>query len=121
MEFGNIDSYNKGGAHKTHGTLVGNWYEEAKLKEETGQSRLTFPSHTKKSHKELFDETKVFQGSSTCSKNSLSTGNRIFGTETSMKLETTNSLYGKSVNPADKLPQVGKRNIELQKQVSTCL
>lgn len=115
MEYGSIDSYNKGGVHKLHGTLVGNWREEAQLKEETGQSRVGYPKHLKKSHKDLFDETKI--STPVTSVPSKSTANRIFGTDSSIRLETTNSQYGKSNNPAEKIPQIGRKHLLLQKQV----
>lgn len=99
-----------------HGTLVGNWYEEAKLKEETGQSRLIFPQHTKKSHKDLFDETKLSKFSTSHSSQQ-STANRIFGTDTSIRIQTTNSEYGGARNPADSLPQIGRKHQLIQKQI----
>lgn len=112
----NLESYNKSTSHKTHGTLVGNWHEEAILKEETGQSRLTYPKHMKKSHKELFDETKI-SDPTVSNPSTHSTSQRIFGESSGMNFKSFNSEYGKSENPAEKLPQVGRKHLLLQKQV----
>lgn len=115
MEFNNLEAYNKAGTHETHGTLIGNWHEEAQLKEETGQSRLHFPKHIPKSHKQLFDETKITPPSS--SHTTKSTAQRIFGQDTSVRFAPANAEYGKSSNPAEKLPKIGKKTDLLTKQV----
>lgn len=117
MEIENLEAYNKTNNHQKHGTLIGNWHEEAKLKEETGNSRLSYPKHKGKSHKELFDETKITTTSSKTTTDSLSTSQRIFGGDNSVRFAPTNAEYGKSSNPAEKLPQVRRKHLLLQKQV----
>lgn len=117
MEINKLEAYNKAGIHQLHGTLIGNWHEEAVLKEETGEARLFFPKHITKSHKQLFDETKMTP--STHNFTSKSTSQRIFGQDTSVRFDPANAEYGKSSNPAEKLPKIGKKTELLSKQVES--
>ena len=92
------DAYNKF-AKQTAGTLVGNWQEERELRDLTGHGR-NYPINHVPRH----------QGDPEYTRNRDGTERRIHGTEHPIDtMNTFNYEYGKSTNPADSLPKIGKR------------
>lgn len=50
----NMDGYNKH-INESHGTLIGNWFEEEILRNKTGEGRTIAGQHVEKTRAELFD------------------------------------------------------------------
>ena len=100
------DAYNKF-AKQTAGTLVGNWQEERELRDLTGHGR-NYPINHVPRH----------QGDPEYTRNRDGTERRIHGTEHPIDtMNTFNYEYGKSTNPADSLPKIGKREQLLAQKI----
>ena len=92
------DAYNKF-TKQTQGTLVGNWQEERELRELTGFGRNYPISHVPR-----------HEGEPEFTRNRDGTDKRIHGTDHPIdNLNSYNSEYGRSANPADNLARQGKR------------
>ena len=94
--------YNKG-LDKGKGTLVGNWYEERSLRDFTGVGRCITKEHIPKRHLNFEEPIKT-------DKQFDNTHDRIHGIRNDELMYTENFYYGKSTNPADSLPKVGRKN-----------
>lgn len=100
------DAFNKF-AKQSAGTLVGNWHEERELRETTGHGR-NYPIHHVPRH----------QGEPEYTRNRDGTDKRIHGTEYPLdSLNSYNSEYGTSKNPADLFPKTGRREQLLAEQI----
>jgi hypothetical protein len=99
--------YNKG-LDKGKGTLVGNWFEERSLRDFTGVGRCIIKEHIPKRHLNFEEPIKT-------DKRFDNTHDRIHGHRKDELMYTENFYYGKSENPADNLPKVGRKN-QLQEQ-----
>ena len=101
--------YNKG-TKLGRGTLVGNWQEEETMRDVTGEGRTIPRVHIEKKwgdlekpilHDKKFDDT----------------GERIHGDRRLHDMTSENYHYGKSKNPADELPRVGKRTLAMEREI----
>ena len=93
--------YNKG-LSRGKGTLMGNWYEERSLRDFTGVGRTIIREHIPKRHLN-FEEPIITD------KKFDNTHDRIYGERKDQLMYTENFYYGKSKNPADSLPMVGRK------------
>ena len=101
--------YNKGnGSGK--GTLVGNWQEERALRDFTGVGRCITKEHIPKKHLNFEEPIQN-------DKKTDNTHDRIYGQRKDELMYTENFYYGKSENPADKLPRQGVKTKNLEKQM----
>ncbi|CDW88912.1 UNKNOWN [Stylonychia lemnae] len=101
--------YNKG-LSKGKGTLMGNWYEERSLRDFTGVGRTIIREHIPKRHLN-FEEPIITE------KKFDITHDRIYGERKDQLMYTENFYYGKSKNPADNLPRVGRKTINQEKEM----
>ena len=100
------DAFNKF-AKESAGTLVGNWQEERELRDLTGFGRQYPISHVPR-----------HQGEPEYTRNRDGTDRRINGVDHPVdSLTSHNSEYGKSSNPADSIPRVGRREQLLAQQI----
>lgn len=100
------DAYNKF-TKQSAGTLLGNWQEERELRELTGHGRnypiVHVPRH---------------DGEPEFIRNRDGTDRRIHGVDHPIdSLNTFNSEYGRSTNPADRIPRIGKREQLLSSKI----
>ena len=101
--------YNKGN-DRARGTLIGNWYEERALRDFTGVGRCIVREHIPKKHLNFEEPIKT-------DKEFDKTHDRIHGERKDELMHTENFFYGKSKNPADELPRVGKKNQKLEQEM----
>ena len=100
------DAFNKF-AKESAGTLVGNWQEERELRDLTGFGRH-YPIWHVPRH----------QGDPEYTRNRDGTDRRINGVDYPLSsLASHNSEYGKSSNPADSIPRLGRREQLLAQQI----
>ncbi len=92
------------------GTLVGNWYEERSLRDATGIGRTITKEHIPKkcgNYEEPILTDKVFDN----------TTERIYGKRRDEIMQAESYGIGRSKNPADELPKVGKRTMMMEREI----
>ncbi len=92
------------------GTLDGNWYEERALRDFTGVGRTIIREHIPKRCGNL--EEPIYND-----KKFDNTLDRIHGVRRDEIMQSENYMYGRSKNPADELPQVGKRTMLMEREI----
>ena len=82
--------------HNPNGTLIGNWYEEQRLRDKTKEGRTIVAQHIPK---KSFDLSKNIQFDPSKSNN---TFDRVIGDKSYSEFTTTNKIYGAYFQPGNK-------------------
>lgn len=89
------------------GTLIGNWAEERSLREFTGVGRTIIREHVPKRHLD-------FENPIINEKINDDTNQRIYGEKNPQPMFSETYSIGKSFNPADNLPKVGRKTTNME-------